>query len=289
MRQVGRVLALGLWALSLSGCGGALAPVENSSVESPREKVPVSRTEAPASAAASAAIPGTHVVASGETLYAIAWRYGLDYQRIAEWNHISPPYVIHAGQRLLLYGGEAKPVAAQPVTRPSTAPAAKPGKSVSSPAPRTAAADIPPSASAAPAKDAPEKNHGRAETQGTGNIRWQWPARGKVVTSDTVLGQNGINILGTPQQPIYAAAPGEVVYSGSGLIGYGKLIIIKHNELFLSAYAHNDKVLVTEGAQVAAGQQIAEMGDTGAKQVMLHFEIRRSGKPVPPLDYLPSN
>jgi lipoprotein NlpD len=285
-----RILALGLWVLLLSGCGNALAPVENSSVESPRGKAPVSR-DVPVSGAASAAIPATHIVVDGETLYAIAWRYGLDYQRIAEWNHITPPYVIHTGQQLRLNGGETKPVAAQPATRPSTTstPVVKPAKELSNPTPKIAATNTPPPSPPAPAKGAPEKDHARAETQGTGNLHWQWPARGKVVTSDTTLGQNGINILGTAQQPIYAAAPGEVVYSGSGLIGYGKLIIIKHNDLFLSAYAHNDKVLVTEGARVAAGQQIAEMGDTGTKQVMLHFEIRRSGKPVPPLDYLPSN
>ena len=288
MLRLCRVVTLGLCVLSLTGCGGgALAPVESSGTESPREKVAVSRTKTPESAA----IPATHVVAGGETLYAIAWRYGLDFQRIAEWNHIPPPYVIHVGEQLRLQGEEAQPVATQPAARPSAAPApaAKPARDVSPQPPKTVAANAPPSSPAAPAKDTPEKDRARPETREAGNIRWQWPARGKVVTSDTALGQNGINILGALQQPIYAAAPGEVVYSGSGLIGYGKLIIIKHNELFLSAYAHNNKVLVTEGARVAAGQQIAEMGDTGAKQVMLHFEIRRSGKPVSPLAYLPSN
>ncbi|HTT07395.1 MAG TPA: peptidoglycan DD-metalloendopeptidase family protein [Gammaproteobacteria bacterium] len=278
-------MAVVFYVLPLAGCGGgALAPVEGPGTESPRAKAAVLRTGAPESA------PAMHVVEGGETLYAIAWRYGLDYQRIAEWNHIGPPYVIHAGQRLRLRGEEAQPAANQPASRPATAPASvvKPAGDAAAQAPKTIAANAPPP-SAASVKGASEKERARPEVRDTGTIRWQWPARGRVVTSDTVLGQNGINILGTARQPIYAAAAGEVVYSGSGLIGYGKLIIIKHNDLFLSAYAHNDKVLVTEGVRVTAGQQIAEMGDTGAKQVMLHFEIRRSGKPVPPLEYLPSN
>jgi lipoprotein NlpD len=121
----------------------------------------------------------------------------------------------------------------------------------------------------------------------TSDIKWQWPARGKVVAADSVLGERGINILGTRGQPVVATAPGHVVYSGSGLVGYGKLIIIKHNDTYLSAYAHNDRLLVAEGAQVAGGQQIGEMGSTGTRRVMLHFEIRRDGKPVPPLQFLP--
>ncbi len=207
-----RWLAAGLCAL-LAGCGGgALAPVEGSGTESPKARAPVSRTESPE---AGAAAPVTHVVAAGETLYAIAWRYGLDYQRIAEWNHIPPPYVIHAGERLRLRGNET--AAAQPAPRPAAAapPAQRPATETPAQSPKTLAANAPPPA--APVKSAAEKEKERArsEARDAGNIRWQWPARGRVVTSDGALGQNGINILGTPRQPVYAAAAGEVVYSGS--------------------------------------------------------------------------
>jgi len=119
-------------------------------------------------------------------------------------------------------------------------------------------------------------------------MHWMWPAEGKIVTgfSDTA-NLKGIDIAGKSGQPIFASAPGKVVYAGAGLRGYGKLIIVKHNNTFLSAYAHNKDILVKEGQQVTRGQKIAEMGNTDADQVMLHFEIRKQGKPMDPLKFLP--
>ena len=119
-------------------------------------------------------------------------------------------------------------------------------------------------------------------------IDWVWPATGKLVAgfSDTA-NLKGIDIAGKPGQPVVASAAGKVVYAGTGMRGYGKLVIVKHNTTFLSAYAHNSEILVKEGQQVARGQKIAEMGNTDADQVKLHFEIRRLGKPVDPLQYLP--
>ena len=116
---------------------------------------------------------------------------------------------------------------------------------------------------------------------------WQWPARGEVVTSFSRSGGKGIDIAGSFGQAIVAASDGEVVYSGSGLIGYGQLIIVKHNKRYLSAYAHNNKILVKEGDTVKGGQRIAEMGRSGSNRALLHFEIRRDGKPIDPVRYLP--
>lgn len=118
-------------------------------------------------------------------------------------------------------------------------------------------------------------------------LTWVWPATGSVLRGFSEGGNKGLDISGRTGLPVYAAARGRVVYSGSGLVGYGKLIIIKHNKSYLSAYAHNDKLLVKEGDSVKGGQRIAQMGQTGTQEVKLHFEIRRDGRPVDPLIYLP--
>lgn len=191
---------------------------------------------------------GTHRVATGETLYSIAWRYGLDYRYVAKRNHIDPPYRILTGQIIYLTGH--MPMKSMPAKPQVTAP-------------------MP-----------------RSEKEPTAPVSyWQWPAHGRVIKTFSDLNK-GINIKGKLGDPIYATAPGKVVYSGSGLRGYGNLIIIKHNSLFLTAYAHNSRVIVTEGQWVKRGQQIAKMGSTGTQRVMLHFEIRRGGKPMNPLLYL---
>ncbi len=192
---------------------------------------------------------GLYRVSPNETLYSIAWRYGLDYRYLANLNHIAPPYHVFAGQRLYLKG-KPKPVS----TRATTS---------------------------LPAKSAPislpEKNI---------LVRtWNWPAKGPVIGLYSARNK-GINIGGAEGNPVFATAAGLIVYSGNRLRGYGNLIIIKHNSTYLTAYAHNSAVLVKEGDWVRADQKIAEMGDTGASRVMLHFEIRRNGQPVNPLNYL---
>ena len=207
----------------------------------------------------------TVVVQRGQNVYRIATENGLTALDLALWNDIPPPYTIHPGQRLRLYPGGQAGVAARPVPprKPSTPPATATPR-VPTPAPVVA-----PAAS---------------------KLAWRWPADGTVVGSyaggDPT--RQGIDIAGKGGQPVRAAADGVVVYSGSGLVGYGELIIIKHDEQWLSAYGHNRKRLVGEGDRVKAGQQIAEMGRTGAERDMLHFEIRYNGKPVDPLRYLPS-
>ena len=193
----------------------------------------------------------SHVVQPGESLYTIAWRYRLDYQDLARWNDLGNPDLIYVGQRLSLRAAGA--------TRPAQA-------SSRVPQPRP----LPPAPNLAPPT-------------------WQWPAQGELVRAfgaDSGLG-NGIGIGGSVGQAIRAAAAGRVVYSGSGLIGYGQLLIIKHNDTYLSAYGHNNRLIVGQGDSVERGQTIAEMGIGPERQPQLHFEIRRNGSPVDPLDHLP--
>lgn len=176
----------------------------------------------------------------------------MDYRTLAAWNDISSPYIIKPGQRLTL-----------------VAPARQTTKNAAAPKPSTAK----PQPKAAPP---PVTQSG-----------WLWPVEGPVLsTFSTAKGSKGIDIGGTSGTSIRAASGGRVVYAGSGLRGYGKLIIVKHDEVYLSAYAHNSKLLVEDGATVIKGQQIALMGKTGTDRVKLHFEIRRKGKPVDPLKYL---
>lgn len=225
---------------------------------------------------ASIARDGTYVVQPGETLYSIATRHGLKFQDVAAWNDIAEPYSIQSGQRLRL-----RPPRSQTASTPSrqaskgSASASKASKSNAASSPATTTA----SAAAKPPPPPPVSS----------GLNWRWPVKGQIVGS-FVAGeqtQQGIDIAGKSGQTIAAAADGVVVYSGAGLVGYGELIIIKHNDQWLSAYAHNRRRLVAEGAAVKAGDAVAEMGSTGAVRDMLHFEIRYNGKPVDPLVYLP--
>lgn len=205
----------------------------------------------------SAKIPAQYVVRSGDTLHSIAWRYRLDYRQLARWNSLSNPNLIFARQKLRL---------SAPVKTRTTA------KSSPTRVPQRETANV--------------KSQAKTQSRSAA-LRWTWPATGSVQPATSALGTKGIEILGKRGQPVKAAAAGRVVYSGSGLRGYGRLIIVKHNEEFLSAYAHNERLLVAEGATVKSGESIAEMGDSEAKAVMLHFEIRRDGKAVEPLKLLP--
>ncbi|MBP7788635.1 MAG: peptidoglycan DD-metalloendopeptidase family protein [Thermomonas sp.] len=205
----------------------------------------------------------TVVVQRGQNVYRIATENGLTALDLALWNDIPPPYTIHPGQRLRLYPGGQRGVA----TRPAARPPAKPGAPVV----------------AKPAAPAP------VVIPATSNIGWRWPADGVVVArfANGDPTRQGVDIAGKGGQPVRAAADGVVVYSGSGLVGYGELVILKHSDQWLSAYGHNRARLVNEGQLVKAGQQIAEMGRSGASRDMLHFEIRYNGKPVDPQQYLP--
>lgn len=214
----------------------------------------------------------TYKVRRGDTLFSIGWQAGIDFRKIAEWNRLKSPDRIYAGQvlRLTPPDGAATPAAAAAAPRTvEVAPTAVPSESPRSPraSKRQTAAD---------------------SGFGSGGLRWQWPTEGRVIQGFAASdpGRKGVKIGGRPGQPIVAAESGQVVYSGSGLVGYGPLIIIKHNNSFLSAYGHNRKLLVAQGDQVTKGTRIAEMGLAGGEPV-LHFEIRRDGDPVDPVTLLP--
>jgi lipoprotein NlpD len=213
------------------------------------------------------------VVQRGDTLYGIAFRNGLDFRDVAAWNGIGPPYTIYPGQRLHLYpagGRRSTTVASGPARPPANRPSSGGTRSgTTRPEPRPATTPTPPPASS--------------------GIAWRWPADGTLVArfEPGEPTRQGIDIAGRAGDPVRAAADGVVVYSGSGLVGYGELVIVKHNDAWLSAYGHNRARKVNEGQLVKAGEQIAEMGRSGAQREMLHFEVRHNGKPVDPLRYLP--
>jgi lipoprotein NlpD len=224
------------WGISflLLGCFGGTQPPVSDRPQPPSIKVK------------------THRVNSGETLFSIAWTYGLDYRRLAELNGIGRPYRIYAGQELVLDG--------------STAMKKKTAVKVSPPVVK------------------------KKEQHGTVRIgAWQWPVPGKVLKGYRAGKpvHKGIDLAGNRGDSVAAANNGKVVYAGDGIRGYGQLVIVKHDDTYLSAYAHNSRITVTEGERVKAGQKIAEIGASGANSVKLHFEVRQNGGPINPLNVLP--
>ena len=233
MGRLTRALALCLAAALLTACGGRALNWE-------------------------AEAPAAHIVRSGDTLYSIAWRYGLEVRDVARWNGLGDGSLIHPGQRIVL-----RPTAA--ASRSGTARSGSPGPGRSgSSQPRPALPDLP-----SPA--------------------WRWPTEGAVAAGfgEDNAALTGVLIEGRMGQAVRAAADGQVVYAGSGLIGYGNLVIIKHNATYLSAYGHNRALHVAEGETVKQGERIAEMGEGPGRRPRLHFEIRRNGEPVDPRPFLP--
>jgi len=236
--------------------------------------------------------PESYIVSSGESLYSIGFKYGLDYQQIANWNNIKAPYRIYPGQKLHLKAGQVvstKPLPRKPpVVKPSTkTPGKKPTKA---PAKPTKPALVKKETTDSNTTSPPQRQAAASKRfDSSRKVRWQWPTNGEVIKTYLANdpARKGIDIAGRDGQSIRAAASGVVVYSGNGLLGYGELIIIKHSEKYLSAYAYNRKRLVTEGTTVQAGQKIAEMGQGVDGRVKLHFEIRVNGKPGNPQQYLP--
>ncbi len=266
----------GLALLLLAACSShPPAPVVERSERPPVAEVPVD---------------GLYRVRRGDTLYGIAFKYGLDHRDLASWNAIRSPYTIYPDQVVRLRAparpatrsssgvttaGVRKPTTSTPTaSRPSSppartrSPATEPVETTPKPAPKPAPVSNAPAASAA---------------------GWGWPVEGRVVSSFKAgdPSRNGLDIAGREGQDVHAAGSGEVVYSGNGLIGYGELVIVKHDDRMLSAYAHNRRRLVAEGERVNLGQKIAELGRNDRNESVLHFEIRRDGKPVDPTQYLP--
>lgn len=244
--------------LLLSGCfgGGNYAPV-------------VERQERVSK------VPASHKVSTGETLYSISWRYNLDFRRLAATNGIRSPYTIFPNQKIRLLDS-TKDNSRSNNQRQAVTPATKPTSKTTASSNKTKTSK-------------PANTDAIALNRSTHPFRWQWPAKGKTLRGYSTKSavHKGIDLQGKLGEPVHAANSGTVVYAGSGLVGYGNLLIIKHNEHYLSAYGHNRRLLVKEGELVKVGQKIAEFGDTGTDKVKLHFEIRRDGKPVNPLGLLP--
>ena len=222
---------------------------------------------------------GQYKVQRGDTLYSIAFRFGWDWKALAARNAIVAPYLIRVGQIIRFDGSQAAPavMAKAPVVTP--VPSSRPSTPIQvRPAPVQTPTPVKPAPVVTPAPVMQRSASG-----------WAWPSKGAVIGRFSSNGSlnKGIDIAGELGQPVSAASDGSVVYAGSGLRGYGELVIIKHSDTYVSAYGHNRRLLVQEGQQVKAGQTIAEMGSTGTDRVKLHFEIRRQGKPVDPLQYLP--
>ncbi|WP_202560326.1 peptidoglycan DD-metalloendopeptidase family protein [Alcanivorax sp. DP30] len=258
-------MAAMVFLVLMSGCSASLAPVVDIYGQDSRQRKVTS---------------GTHQVREGETLYSIAWRYGWDYRELGAANNIPAPYTIFPGQRISL---ALKPAASGSVSKPKPVAGSSSGSGSASSKPVSKPAPV-----AKPTSSKPAVSSGSG-ARTVGPVTWRWPASGTVVEpfSASSSGRKGIAISGRAKSPVIAAADGRVVYRGSGLTGYGNLLILKHNDRWLSAYAHNDSMLVKEGDVVKSGQKIATMGATGTYRTQLHFEIRRDGKPVDPMQYLP--
>ena len=261
-------------AAVLAGCGGTSlnkAPVEDRGASAGRtpssttSTTPAKVDPATLPGAENAGKPGYYTVKPGETLMRIASDHGQNWRDIARWSNLENPNVIEVGQVLRVVPPTSSTVTAAAPVAPAVA-----GSASAAPAP------APAPAAAEPA--------GPADS----SIAFIWPASGTVVATFDDARNKGVDIGGKAGDPVVAAADGRVIYSGAGLRGYGNLILIKHNNTYLTAYAHNQTLLVKDDQVVRKGQKIAEMGNTDADRVKLHFEIRRQGKPVDPTRYLPS-
>ena len=281
----------------LGGCADKPpAVIENKSVPAAIETPEVRQSTAPERAVAAdigqmLQRGPNYIVQPGDTLYAVAFRLGMDYRTLAEINNIGPPYVIRVSQSLKTIdtGSEALGEAADDTASvtPEQSVAVQPDR-LESPPRQTPATP----ASASQQSEAGPPSHtlstAKSATPNGPVDRWVWPAAGDVSRPFSDERHKGIDLDGQRGAPVMATAPGVVVYAGTGVTGYGALLIVKHNDTYLSAYGHNDELLAVEGEQVKAGQVIARMGSTDADSVKLHFEIRRDGRPVNPTGLLPS-
>jgi len=226
---------------------------------------------------------GEYVVQQGDSLYSIAWRFKRDYKELGRINGISSPYIIKVGQVIKLASYTDEIPSKSGYTGQTIVERNSASSVVSKPSPSKKSSFLRRSNS--------KSNNVQKSTSSyrNGSVNWQWPAKGNIIQnfSSSSVGKKGIQISGNAGDPIKSAADGLVVYSGNSLVGYGNLVIVKHNDRYLTAYAHNRRVLVKEGESVKQGQTIAEMGASGTDRNKLHFEIRRDGQPVNPTSYLP--
>ena len=272
--------------------------------------------------------PDSYTVKKGDTLHSIGLEFGFDYKEIAQWNGIQSPYIIQIGRQLKLKEPKTSGVAAAPPDSSEPVATALKTEPVSTGKPLDGAikteaktidgvpvlaepkatkeayseqamkvapvaikpAEVAPEPAAAQKTEAAKTEQTAPPATDDEAVDWSWPVNGKLLTGfNDAASAKGLDIAGSQGQSVLAAAPGKVVYCGSSLRGYGKLVIIKHNKTYLSAYAHNSQILVKEGQEITKGQKIAEMGSSDTDRVKLHFEIRKLGKPVDPAKYLPGN
>jgi lipoprotein NlpD len=300
--RLGGPLAVLAMAALLTACAAPRQPaqrapvLDRTPVLSPGSGNTVSTPSTTQSAAAdNAGKPGYYTVRSGDTLIRIGLETGQSWRDLQAWNGIVNPHLIEVGQvlRVVPPVGTSAAVAPPPTVAPNVsevvAPTAQPvgtgtaqGRPLGEPAPASALpAPVPAPAPAAPPAKA------QASVPAADAVAFIWPANGMVVDPYDETRNKGVGIGGKVGDPVLAAADGKVVYAGAGLRGYGNLIVLKHNNTYLTAYAHNQSLLVREDQTVRQGQKIAEMGSSDTDKVKLHFEVRRQGKPVDPLTFLP--
>ena len=307
------VLLLGLL---LSGCGSVQtyrAPVEDRIGGVAKAAAvggdPAATAAKPAPGAENAGKSGYYTVKPGDTLIRIGLDSGQSFRDIARWNNMENPNRLEVGQVVRVVPPPAAALAAKPLSPASPSPSAPatPAAPTAAAAPDKPAAPLAPPVAqqpggqpsvALPARtvasgpaSGPASSPGAAKapqaTPGDDEINWLWPANGPLVGGFDEIKNKGVDIGGSAGDPVLAAADGRVVYVGAGLRGYGNLIILKHNNTYLTAYAHNQALLIKEDQSVRRGQKIAEMGNSDADRVKLHFEVRRQGKPVDPIKFLP--
>jgi lipoprotein NlpD len=315
-------LALGAALAALAGCASESVQAPVTDIRPPPVLRPVPEAPPPPAAPTASVPPGHYMIKRGDTLYSVALEHGADYRDVARWNQLDDPTKISVGQvlRVTPPAGEPpvqvgaargrSPLQARPLDGTGPA-AAQPGQGDGSTKVAPKALRLPYSeenlallskgdaaavASAAPKPVAmaptpakPEPPKVAAVDRDPDSLDFIWPARGGLLAKFSEPNSKGVDIGGKPGDPVVAAAAGQVLYTGTGIRGFGKLIVIRHDNSFSSVYAHNREILVKEGQSVARGQRIAEMGDSDADRPKLHFEIRKSGKPVDPLRYLPGD
>ena len=286
-------------AVLFAGCA-AIAPAPVSERTPPPKPPPVTAAKPDARVVARPLPPAgaTYTVRQGDTLFSIAKAHGVDFRELAGWNNVDPAS-IKAGQQLRLTPPDG--VAATPIKSPPGGVETRPldgGVVSADPTMKTQPLGqrVPYSdeayarmAKVQPAVKPDAKPEVKPDTpSGDGEVDWAWPTAGKVIENFNDASSKGVVIAGKMGQAVQASAAGRVIFSGTGIRGLGRLVVIRHNANYLSVYAHNNTLLVKEGQNVSKGQKIAEMGNSDADQVKLHFEIRRQGKPVDPLKLLPA-
>jgi len=279
--------------ISLSGCGSARkAPVDSRTQKAKSSDITFRRSHRPL----------YYKVKKGDTLYSVAWQYGLDYKRLAHWNNIKAPYIIFIGKKLRLaskYQGKKKSSKNKrkkvnkktvKVTNSKSKNKTRVKKNNKTGKTKVTKRQSPKKTKAKKThkKSSKKSNNKKVSIKSNSGLQWVWPISGKVIQKfSPSKGKKGIDIAAKKGIKVGASERGKVVYSGHGLTGYGLLVIIKHNSEYLSAYAHNSKLIVKEGEVVKKGQVIAYTGKSATDRVKLHFEIRKNGQPVNPLKFLP--